>query len=147
MRVYVASPFPNALFIREIVHPRLERIGITPTSRWVEHASGSEDFSRFTPASLRAAATRNDDALRSSDAVLLVDLDGAGRETYGEVRLALEWLKPVVWLGRLTLSAFRPCVTRVEGLDDAMRVLADMREKHAEGYRGQLLAHLCGATS
>lgn len=138
--VYVCAPYADAAFIREAVHPRLTSIGFVPTSRWVDSAAGPEDFARYLPAQLRAAAEANDRAIRGSDIVLVVSRDGAGGETYAEARFALTLGKPVVWCGRRILSAWRAGVVRVDDLDAAISALATMRAFHAEGYRGLLLA-------
>lgn len=139
--VYVAAPYASAPFVCTI-HEGLRARGVTPTSRWAEAAHGPEDFSRMTPAALRVAAERNDADIRSSDVLLLVDMDGSGRETYAEARVAIAWGKTVLWVGPPRLSAFRRGVVRVTDLNDALRVLERMRDNHAEGYRGELLAHL-----
>lgn len=138
---YVAAPYEDAAFIR-IVHERLQQHDIQPTSRWAESARGADDFAAMTPAALRSAAADNDADLRGSDAVLVIARSGAGGEMFAEARLGLEWGKPVVWTGRLTLSAFRSGVVRAVDLDDAISVLLSMQRALAEGYRGHLLAHL-----
>lgn len=140
--VYVAAPYDDAGYVRLSVHPMLRELGMRPTSRWAEKAAGPEDFKRMSLDAIRRAAHENDADLRGSDVLLLVDTDGSGRETYAEARVALEWSKPVVWVGPPRLSAFRRGVVRVASLDEALRVLSRMREQHAEGYRGELLAHL-----
>lgn len=140
MNVYVAAPYATAAFVRELVHDRLRQIGAKPSSTWADLASGPEDLTRFSPAAIRRAAAQNDMDLRGSHVLLLVDLDGSGRETYGEVARALEWGRPVVWLGRHALSAFRNGVVRVPDLDGAIDALTRMRVAFEQGYRGQPLA-------
>lgn len=140
LRAYVAGPYSTAYFIRSLVHERLRQINVEPTSSWAELATGPEDFARFSPAAIRNAAAKNDADLRGSHVLLVVDLAGTGRETYAELRLALEWNKACVFLGRPALSAFRSGVVRVANLDGAIDILARMRLALEQGYRGQLLA-------
>lgn len=130
IRVYVAGPYSSAAFIREHVHERLRQLRIQPTSRWAEDAHGAEDFSKYSHERLRELGLSNDADLESSHALLLVDLAGMGRETYAEVRLALLRGKPVVWLGRHSLSAYRDGVTRAEDLDEALSFLVELRDAH-----------------
>lgn len=139
---YAAGPFSSAPFIRASVHERLRAIGVEPTSRWAEEADGPEDFSRFSPERLQSIAASNDADLRGSDVLLLVDLAGTGRETYGELARAQIWGKPVVWLARPSLSMYRNHVLRADDLGDAIRLLVEMRDLHAEGHRGLMLAQL-----
>lgn len=141
MLVYVAAPYEDAAFVT-VVHETLTKHGMRPTSRWAEKARGALDFSTLAPAALRQAAAENDADVRGSDVVLAIARSGAGGEMFAESRVALEWHKPVVWTGRLTLSAFRSGVVRAVDLDDAISVLLSMQRALAEGYRGHLLAHL-----
>lgn len=145
--VYVCAPFEDGAFVRAL-HERLETLQLTPTSRWAEHATSREDFARYSPVQLREYARRNDADLRGSDVALVLARHGGGGEMFAEARLALEWGKAVVWVGkRHTLSAFRSGVVRTEDLDTGIARLVLMRERHLEGYRGELLAHLSGAAA
>lgn len=121
--VYVAAPFADGAFVREHVHPLLEQHGITPTSTWVHAAHGPEDFARFAPDALAAAAEQNDHDIHRSAALLVIARHGAGGEMFAEARYALALRKPVIWVGRLILSAWRPGVERVEDLDGAVHAL------------------------
>lgn len=128
MKVFVAAPYADAAFVRDVVHPRLEAFGMTPTSRWADHARGPEDFSRYSPDVLRDEAARNDADIMRCDALLLIARNGAGGESFAEARMAIAMQKPVVWCGqRLTLSAWRNGVTRVSDLDDAVAALLAVR--------------------
>lgn len=138
---YVAAPYLSAAFVR-VVHESLVSHGIAPTSTWAEQAVGVEDFSRYSPEALRGVAAQNDADLRASDVVFLLDLDGSGRETYAEGRIALEWGKPVVWLSRRGLSQWRDGVVRVDAVEDGISTLVAMRDAFARGYRGRMLAAL-----
>lgn len=138
---YVAAPYADAAFVR-VVHDHLLAVAITPTSSWATTARGPEDFSRFSPPELRRVAAQNDADLRGSDVCLVIARDGAGGEMFAEARVALEWGKPIVWTGRRTLSAWRSGVVLAEDLDAAILLLVAMRDRHSEGYRGHLLAHL-----
>jgi len=141
-RVYVAAPFAAGPVVRDAIHPRLVAVGWEPCSRWASEWVGPEDFSRFTPAELRAIADGNDEDLGSADAVLLFDPEGKGRETYSELARAISAGSPVVWVGRPTLSAWRRGVVQARDLDDAIGLLRRMGTLFAEGVRGELLALL-----
>lgn len=141
LSVYVAAPYADAPHVR-LIHERLIAQDIRPTSTWASTALGPEDFSKATAAGLLAVAATNDADLRGSDAVLVLARDGAGGEMFAEARVALEWGRPCVWVGRRTLSAWRRGVVLAEDVDDALRVLVEMRRHHAIGARGMLLAHL-----
>lgn len=147
MKVYVCAPFAMGADLRRRLPGRLAAIGAVLTSRWLDHATGPEDFARFLPIELRAIAEANDADLRRADVALLIDPDKRGRETYSEVRLAIEWGKPVVWAGPPTLSAWRRGVVRVADLDAAILTLSRMQEAFADGARGELLACLAGAAA
>lgn len=137
--VYVAGPYGDAAFVR-VIHEKLRALDMVPTSRWAESAAGPEDFSVMTEASLRKTAAENDADLRGSDVCLVVSRAGAGGEMFAESRIALEWGKPLVWVGRRTLSAWRSGVVRVEGLSEGLAELAAMKKHHALGVRGLMLA-------
>ena len=120
--VYVAAPFSDADIVRS-VHARLADIGIFAASSWAEHAIGREDFSKYTPDELRRFAAVNDADLRLADVCLVLARYGAGAEMFAEARLAIEWGKPVVWVGRRTLSSWRDGVTYCETLEEALRAI------------------------
>lgn len=124
LRCYVAAPFGDAPFVRE-VHACLRLLGLEPTSSWAEHADGSpEQLDTMPLEEVRALAERNDHALATSDVVLVLPREGAGREMYAEARLAIAIGLPVVWVGGpRPLSAYREGVIRVESLTDAFRTL------------------------
>lgn len=142
LTVYVAAPYDDAAFVRDVVHAKLIELGATPMSLWAEKAAGPEDFSKMTVDALRAAARDNDRDLRASAVCLVIARPGAGGEMFAESRVAAEWGKAIVWVGRRTLSAWRTGVVRVESLDDAFAVLARMVADYREGARGHLLASL-----
>jgi hypothetical protein len=122
MRVYVAAPYSTAGLIRDL-HTRLRSRGLTPVSTWAERANGPEDFSMFTVEEIQGHAAHNDADLRAADVVLVIDHEGRGRETYGELRLALEWGKPAIYVGKPSLSAWRPGVVRAADVDEAIEQL------------------------
>lgn len=135
LNVYVASFYANAPFVRK-VHGTLSTYEIRATSEWAREAHGPEDFSTMTPEKLRAVAEANDRDLREADVILVIDPDGKGRETYAELRLALEWGKPAVFFGKPNLSAWRKGVVRVTDIITALAVLVDMGKNHDRGARG-----------
>lgn len=124
LRCYVAAPFGDAPFVRE-VHACLRLLGLEPTSSWAEHADGSpEQLDAMPLEEVRALAERNDHALATSDVVLVLPREGAGREMYAEARLAIAIGLPVVWVGGpRPLSAYREGVILVDSLTDAFRTL------------------------
>ncbi|MBI2395765.1 MAG: hypothetical protein HYV09_39740 [Deltaproteobacteria bacterium] len=124
LRCYVAAPFGDAPFVRE-VHACLRLLGLGPTSSWAEHADGSpEQLDAMPLEEVRALAERNDHALATSDVVLVLPREGAGREMYAEARLAIAIGLPVVWVGGpRPLSAYREGVILVDSLTDAFRTL------------------------
>lgn len=124
LRCYVAAPFADAPFVRE-VHACLRLLGIEPTSSWAECGDGEPERLDLMPiAEVRAIAERNDHALATSDVVLVLPREGAGREMYAEARLALAIGLEVVWVGGpRPLSAYREGVTLVDTLQEAFRVL------------------------
>jgi hypothetical protein len=123
LRCYVAAPYGDASIVRA-VHELLRASGIEPTSSWAEGASGVEDLESMPLAEVRALAARNDLALSGSDVLLALPRDGAGREMFAEIRLALAFGIPVVWVGHpRCLSAYREGVVRVEGLGEAVEEL------------------------
>jgi hypothetical protein len=142
MTVYIASPYSNAAFVRDVVHAKLVELGFTPMSQWAEKATGPEDFSRMTVQALREAARDNDRDLRASDVCLVLDLAHRGGETYCEFTRASEWGKAIVYCGKPLLSMWRTGVVRVQTLEESFGVLSEMREHHVEGARGHLLVSL-----
>ncbi len=126
LRCYVAAPFADAPFVRE-VHACLRLLGIEPSSSWAEapSADGQPERLDLMPIEqVRAIAERNDHALATSDVVLVLPRDGAGREMYAEARLAIAIGLEVIWVGGpRPLSAYREGVSCVETLADAFRAL------------------------
>lgn len=116
MKVYVAAPYPRALFIRETVHPALRAAGFVPTSIWAEEAipeTGPDGtlIVRDACASMGLEATRqawktNRRSLAQSDVMLVCAFENEGGEMFAEVEQARFMPMPIYWTGRLTLSAF-----------------------------------------
>ncbi len=117
--VYVAAPYADAALVRD-VHSRLGEYDVGYTSQWAVRADGPEDISRYTVEARRNEAYANDAAVKACDVCLVLAREGAGGEMFAEARLAQEWEKPIVWVGRRTLSAWREGVIRVEDLDQAI---------------------------
>lgn len=146
--VYVAAPFDDGAIVRDCLHDRLRLHGMRPTAQWFDAPRGPEDFTRFSPDELQRRALRNDADVRGSDVVFALPRRGAGGEMFAEIRVALEWGKSVVWVGeRRTLSAWRAGVVRVDDFDAGLGILCAMRDQHARGIRGQLLAHMVGSAA
>lgn len=145
--VYVSAPFEDDAVVRA-VHDRLEDLHITPTSRWADYDMSASSFAKYAPTQLRQVAIQNDADLRGSDVVMVLARAGAGDEMFADARMAIEWKKAVVWVGkRRTLTAWRAGVVIVDDIDAGIKTLVRMREKHLDGYRGELLAHLAGAAA
>ena len=124
-RCYVAAPYADTDIVRS-VHDRLRALDIEPTSRWADNATGPESFAGLSPEDLRGIAEANDRDLARANVVLVLSRHGAGAETYAEARYALTLGLPVVWVGRLTLSAWRAGVTRCDGVDEGIAAVARM---------------------
>lgn len=133
LRCYVAAPFGDAPFVRE-VHACLRLLGIEPTSCWADAGDGSPERLDLMPLDeVRALAERNDHALATSDVVLVLPREGAGREMYAEARLAIAIGLPVLWVGGpRPLSAYREGVARVDSLAEAFQHLTTLRAERAE---------------
>lgn len=130
MRVYVAAPYATADLVREL-HARLRANGLFPVSTWADRASGPEDFAMMTVEELQGHAEQNDQDLRAADVLLVVDYEGRGRETYAELRIALEWGKEALYVGKPSLSAWRRGVVRLDDLDEAVARLVARARKSA----------------
>ena len=132
-RCYVAAPFVDAPYVRE-VHACLRLLGIEPSSSWAEQADGQPEQLDAMPLELvRAIAERNDHALATSDVVLVLPRDGAGREMYAEARLAIAIGLEVIWVGGpRPLSAYREGVTLVDTLQEAFRLLYERAGRVAQ---------------
>lgn len=132
MNVYVAGPYTTAPYIRDEVYPRLRDAGMTIVSTWTEQqtrsdgtltADGGPDRLDDRDVALRAWKI-NRMCIDAANALLLVDTHGAGRETYAEVEYSLATgEKPVVWVGRRTLSSVHPAVVYVDSLKLAVEAL------------------------
>jgi hypothetical protein len=129
--VYVAGPWTLGPWIRSEVYERLGFIGACPVSSWTNAADGSaEDLYAISDEDKLAACNANDRDLHRAAVVLLVTAHGVGSASFGEARYALALRKPVVWVGpRFNVDAWRPGVTRVTDLDEAMVVLAGMAQR------------------
>lgn len=131
LRCYVAAPFGDAPFVRE-VHARLRALGIEPTSAWAEHADGPELLEEMPLDDVRALAARNDHALSVSDVVLVLPREGAGREMFAESRLAVAFGIPVLWVGfPRCLTSYREGVDRFPSLEAALAHLSQRARAHA----------------
>jgi len=130
LRCYVAAPFVDAPYVRE-VHGCLRLLGIEPSSSWAELADGQpEQLDAMPLEQVRAIAERNDHALATSDVVLVLPREGAGREMYAEARLAIAIGLEVIWVGGpRPLSAYREGVALVDTLQEAFRLLYERETK------------------
>ena len=121
-RVYVAAPFEDAHRVCEI-HERLRQFGIEPTSDWAVGAYGPEALHEHSADRLRGFALGNDVSIRRADAILVLARAGVGGEMFAEARYAWDLRKPIVWVGRRTLSAYREGVVLAEDTDDALNTI------------------------
>ena len=131
-RIYVAAPYGDAPLVRG-VHALLRSLGLEPTSTWAEESDDcAEELAAMSIRVVRRLAQRNDDDLASSEAVLVLPREGAGREMYAEARLAIAFRIPVVWVGTpVCLTAFREGVSRVPSLQDALDTVQRMARDRA----------------
>jgi hypothetical protein len=141
MRVYVAAS-TKWLGKVKAIHERLRAHGIECVSAWVDaipcDSSGvplPEDFERHTAAELKAAHAANYAAIDGSDVVVFL-ADSPAREGFFEAFYAMINRKPVVWVGRDTLStrigAF-PTVVRFKWEQDALSHVVAMVDEKRRG--------------
>lgn len=126
MKVYVAAPWGRA-GAADDAHKALRKVGVIPTSRWVDQArEAGPDLP--SPQDAARAILMNDTDIAGSDAVLVLSFLGEGGEMFAEARYALVLGLPVVWVGaRQILSVWRPGVVLVDGLYEGALLLAGMR--------------------
>ncbi|MGZ5968079.1 MAG: hypothetical protein ACXWP4_10465, partial [Polyangiales bacterium] len=106
----------------------LRALGIRPTSSWAEQATGPENLEEMPIELVRAIASRNDHALSVSDVIVVLPREGAGREMYGEARLAVALGIPMIWVGEpRCLTSYREGVLRVPDLESAVIELVRLR--------------------
>ena len=120
MLVYVAAPYADAAVARN-VHELLRLHGLDVTSRWAEAARGLEPC--LGEAAMRDRAAANDRDVLRADAMLVLSRDGAGGEMFAEARLAIERGKPIFWVGRPILSAYRLGVVRCATVGEAIALI------------------------
>lgn len=130
LRCYVAAPLADAPVVRE-VHGCLRLLGIEATSSWAETCDDAPERLDDMPLDeVRALAALNDHALATSDVVLVLPREGAGREMYAEARLAIAIGLPVIWVGSpRPLSAYREGVVRVDTVAEAFRELYERQNE------------------
>lgn len=107
-RIYVCAPFDDRVYVRS-VHALLVESELRPMSTW---ANANEDENWEDEEAVRLASLENVSQMATSDAMLVIARPGAGGEMYAEVARAITWGKPIFWVGRRILSAFRPGVFR-----------------------------------
>lgn len=129
--VYVAAPFEDRGYIRESIHPLLEERGWEPTSRWVHASENALD----QESAAKAIAQNDMDIVRSS-AMLVIPKPKTGAETFCELRFATMLNLPVVYVrARDVLSMYRPTVTVVDGLMQALQLLEKWSRKEPSESR------------
>lgn len=130
-KVYVAAPYEDAHWVR-VFHRLLNVNDFEFTSSWAEQATGvnAKDKSILysSPADIRIhnkfAAVANDDNVIDCDAMVVVARPGVGAEMFAEARLAIHLGKKVIWVGRLSLSAWRDGVVICSDLENALDQLS-----------------------
>ena len=133
MKIYVAAPFQDRPLVRD-VHDALMTFGFIPVSTWA-YSKAEKDIASLDEA--RPAIEQNDRDLARADAVLVLARLGAGAEMFCEMTRALLDGKPVYWIGRRSLSAYRPGVTRCEDTQDAVRhMLTEVARRAALSAKG-----------
>jgi hypothetical protein len=128
MNIYFAAPYDDAPLVQRL-HTRAKTMGLKPMSHWAETAHGSEQLATMPIERVRSIAWDNDVDLKSSQVVIVLAREGAGGEMFAEARLALTHEIPVIWVGdRRPLTAYRPGVIRVGGIEEAFVVLKGLSD-------------------
>ena len=123
MRAYFISDYANAPLVRH-VHWIVPLMGVEPTSRWAEEASGPERLAELGQEKVRELAAQNDRDLASSHVGVVIAREGLGGELFCEAARALERDIPLIWVGpRTVLTTFREGVLRVPNIAAAGLVL------------------------
>lgn len=124
--IYLAAPFSHASMVDTQISAAVTARGWSVSSTWHAPPYAPENLEAMPLEEVRKLATRNDDDLVRSDAVLVLG-DGPGRETWCELRMSAHYGIPavvVVPCGSFPLSAYRHRVTRCTTLSTAYDVLA-----------------------
>lgn len=132
-RIYVAAPFDDRYYVRA-VHAKLVLAELRPTSTW---ANANEDENWEDDEAIHAASVENTTQIATSDAMLVIARPGAGGEMFAEVARAQTWGKPIFWVGRRILSAFKPGVFR---FGDCMMAVRDEEVEKAIALMAKELA-------
>jgi len=107
VKVYIAAPYGEAIFVRTEVFSMLRAAGLEPVATWAVEANGEqENLLTISREILRSRWIRNRSDLTRSDAVLVIARDGCGGEMFAEIEQARFAALSIYWCGRLTLSAF-----------------------------------------
>lgn len=121
---FICAAWSAAERVREF-HFSLSIIDIQPLSRWAEDAApGAEDVTQLPPHVRYSAWHDNRYAIANADAVVIL-ADTACREAFQEIEYARILSKPIVWIGRETLTpdAEFAKVARVATVEEAVRTL------------------------
>ncbi len=135
MRAYFMSAYTDAPLVRQL-HRLVPILGVQPTSRWAEDASGPERLDRLSRPEARALGARNDRDLREAHVGVALVRHGVGAELFSEVRAALLSEIPVLWVGPPPRAHCLPGrvnsggVPSVPELGLALGVFADLSEAH-----------------
>lgn len=128
MRVFVSADHSAVGRVREI-HAKLRAQGLSPVSRWVKRDVEPDMKTMSADDRLGYLRERDEDM---ADADVLFVLVGEGSlQAAADARHALShWsgdpVRPVVWVGRRTLDAYRPGVTFVETVEAGLHALVRM---------------------
>ena len=133
MKVYIAAPYAEAVFVRKEVFALLRGAGLEPVATWAIEADGlPENLFALGKDIARSRWIRNRTELLNADAVLVIARQDQGGEMFAEIEAARFARMPIFWTGRHTLSAFdrsvcyRTASTALEGLSGAIEAAADM---------------------
>lgn len=121
MKVYIAGPWLRKDAARE-ARAKLLEAGIECTSRWIDFEGGGGDTKIF-----QEEAINDMSDVRSSDALLLLNLQKRGEETSGkatETGMALALEKKVVMVGEPSnIFHYLPEVIRCSSVEEAIKCL------------------------
>ena len=136
MKVYIAAPYGEAVYVRTEVFALLRGAGLEPVATWaLESEGGPEDLLGLGQEINRSRWIRNRTELLGAGAVLVVSRASQGGEMFAEIEAARFAGIPIFWTGRFTLSAFdemvayRTPVVSIQALGAAIAAIGAWRKR------------------
>lgn len=131
MKVFVAAAWLESARVREL-HSSLRAIDIEVLSIWAEKdgaiAGSSEDLASLSDGELLTLWYENREGIADCD-VFIILADTPGREAFAEAEYARILGKPIVWVGRDTLTTATPktgTYYRVDSDAEALQTVRDL---------------------